>query len=150
VTELKGIAMKVSQLVSPPTLALAMLLSSHDAWSQSKDMTVGDLAMLPEACTARLRGDEATKKMWGSRIGVNNFLHLHHYCFGMYFTNKAKFTLKSDEKAGYLQSARGEFEYVLRHWPTDSPYRPDAESRKKEVERMLTLIQPRGTRHKRN
>lgn len=138
--------MRVSPLLVVPALALGMLLASPSASAQSKDMTDSDLAMLPEACTARIRGDEATQKLWRDRIGRYNFLHLHHFCFGMYFTNKANFSLDKNAKAEHLDRATREFDYVLRHWPADSPYRPEAERRKREAETALAIVRPHGKR----
>lgn len=122
-----------------PALALLLLLAAPSVRSQGKDFTPGDLAMLPEVCTARLRGDDATKKIWSQRVGALNFLHIHHYCFGLYYTNKSQFALKKAERIGYLRSAAKEYDYVLYHWPANSPYRPEVEGRMKEIEMILKL-----------
>lgn len=119
-----------------PALALLLLLAAPSVRSQGKDFTPGDLAMLPEVCTVRLRGADATKKLWSQRVGASNFLHIHHYCFGLYYM-KSQFALKKTERIGYLRSAAKEYYYVLHHWPANSPYRPAVEGRKKEIEMKL-------------
>ena len=55
----------------------------------------------------------------------------------LYYMNKSRFALKKDARIGYLRSADDQFDYVLLHWPANSPYRPEVENRKKEIEMKL-------------
>lgn len=98
-----------------------------------------ELQSLPIACQARLSGDAAIKKRWEQKIGTKNFLHLHHYCFGLNFTKRASTTFKKNDKQYYAKRAIVNFDYVLSNWSADSPLRPDAESGKREAELMLKL-----------
>lgn len=102
--------------------------------------TKAELEVLPKACDARLNGDDATKHFWDQKIGVNNFLHLHHFCFALNFMNRARFTVDKKSKRGYLNMAIQNFAYVLKNWPQDSPLRPDAESGMREAQVMLKAL----------
>jgi hypothetical protein len=54
--------------------------------------TPAEMTMLPPECAARIGGDEATRQLWAQRLGPDNFLHLHHYCFGLNYNNRARIT----------------------------------------------------------
>lgn len=102
--------------------------------------TAAELKSLPAACVTRLTGDDAMKDRWVQKIGWNNFLHLHHYCFGLNFINRAKFTIDKKNKRYYLDQAVGNFAYVLKNWPADSPLRPEAEAGMREAQSLLKLL----------
>jgi hypothetical protein len=76
---------------------------------------------------------------WTSRLGNDVWLHIHHYCHGMKFTNRAQATMVRQDKRYYLQQAVGEFNYVLNSWPKDAPLRADAAMRKQMAEMMLKM-----------
>lgn len=99
-----------------------------------------ELALLPEACNARLNGSPEIRAAWEQRIGRDNFLHLHHYCFGLNYINRAKITFDKPLKRYFLQAAGNNFDYVLEHWPADSPLRPEAEAGKRQVEMLFRLL----------
>jgi hypothetical protein len=102
--------------------------------------TAQELVLLPKACDARLNGDESVRARWEQQIGRQNFLHLHHYCFGLNYINRAKITFDKPLKRYFLQAAGNNFDYVLTHWPADSPLRPDAEDGKRQVEMLMRLL----------
>lgn len=105
-------------------------------------VTDSELTLLPQACYAKLRGDKATQDLWVQRIGRENFLHLHHYCFALNFMNRAKFTTVKYNKRYYLNQAVTNFAYVLKNWPANSVLRPDAETGMKEAQMMLRALGP--------
>lgn len=102
--------------------------------------TKAELELLPKACDARLNGDNATRSFWNEKIGPDNFLHLHHFCFALNFINRAKFSVDKRNKGYYLGRAIQNFDYVLKAWPANSPLRPDAEAGKKEAQMMLMTL----------
>ena len=114
------------------------------AHSQSKDWTAADYAVLPEACRAKLRPDlekdAQLQKAWSDKIGNNNYLHIHHYCFGLWDQYKARMAIDKSEKAGILRDCVRQFDYVLRFWSADSILRPDAAAKKLECEMQLKLL----------
>lgn len=126
------------------TLCTVLTMTAAAAWAAGPAQygpTSSELAMLPPACHARLStggGEaEAQRAMWSARLGPNNFLHLHHYCFGLNFMNRAQFAINRNDRRGNLQAAIGEFDYVLTHWPADSPLRGDAQMRKDLAQTQL-------------
>jgi hypothetical protein len=125
-----------------PSLALAvsLLIAPMAAQSQSKDMTDRDFSLLPTFCKTRLRGSPEEWKPLVARLGRDTFEDIHHFCFGLYFQNKARFAFKKTDKAHFWRRSVGEFDYVLRHWPPNEPMRPEAESAKRQSEFMLKQI----------
>lgn len=97
--------------------------------------TQNELAMLPEPCRVILKGGSfaAAYPDW------HRGLARHHYCFGLNFMNRAGFSLDKSEKKFNLQSAVGEFEYVIVHAPPSSPDLQEVKMRKSMAEQMLRL-----------
>ncbi|CAL1239285.1 protein of unknown function [Candidatus Methylocalor cossyra] len=74
--------------------------------------TEEDFAKLPPFCKARASGPEsATYKLWEQRLGPN-FLHVHHYCSGLDWVNKAHSTLDRRKSREWLETALGGFQYM--------------------------------------
>jgi tetratricopeptide (TPR) repeat protein len=74
-----------------------------------------DIAVLPPYCRARMLNDkDPSFKEWNHRLGPD-FIHIHHYCFGLYKTNKGNMTLDKGEKEELYTSAIGEMEYLFAH-----------------------------------
>lgn len=100
-----------------------------------------ELQLLPEGCKAKLdtaqRDNKALQNQWANRVGPDTWRHLHHYCHGLKFMNRANVTFDKTDKRFYLQSAIGEFEYVITHVPSNSPILPEVNGKKKEAEMML-------------
>lgn len=122
----------------------ALTLVASSAWAagpSSYEPTPSELAMLPAACQVKLseqgRKDQAQQAMWSARLGPNTWLHFHHYCHGLKFVNRAQFSINRADRRGNLQAAIGEFDYVLTHWPADSPLRSDAQMRKDLAQTQL-------------
>ena len=95
-------------------------------------------ALLPPYCHARLKGDDQTKNLWSQRMGGDNFLHVHHYCFGLDNMNKAMvFGFDKKKRDGYLNTAINEFNYVLRAWPANFRLNLEAQNYKMQAEMLL-------------
>lgn len=129
-----------SQLLTRLALAVVLVLPGM-AMSREALLPFGptevELKSLPAACAARLKDEPATNNRWIEKIGRNNYLHVHHYCFGLNFINRAKFTFDKQNKRYYLEQAIGNFAYVLKNWSADSQLRPEAEAGMTEAKLML-------------
>ncbi len=87
-------------------------LSQAEAWRT-------DTALLPKYCQDRAQGHTTgpfTK--WRSKFG-DVYIHVHHYCSGIYSENKAKVIYQEPERRGWLNSVEGEMLYVSRNCGPD-------------------------------
>lgn len=135
---------RIGRLAAPVAwiaLTIALGVSPADVHARKnlppERPTDSELEVLPEACTARIKGSKEVKAAWQMKLGAGNFLHLHHYCFGLNYINRARMTMDKSRKLYLLQRGLANFNYVLTHWPADSPLRPDAEAGKQQVELMM-------------
>lgn len=136
--------MSITRAMSSLILLVLSIATVVDAHAR-KDLppespTDSELALLPQACHARLRGGKEEHAAWRQKIGRGNFDHLHHYCFALNYINRARFTFDKKAKRYFLQRADGNLDYVLRHWPQNSPLRPDAEAGKRQVQMMMRTL----------
>lgn len=107
--------------------------------------TDAELSALPRECrsrTAKVKSPALTVewKMYESRLGRPVWDHYHHYCFALNFMRRTQFATLKKDKMYNLQSAINNYNYLLRHWPPNSPMRIRAESGKREAELMMKLI----------
>lgn len=127
-----ALLMTVASLSNP---ALAILPHAPSA---------AELAMLPEGCQVRLQetapANAALWQSWSDRVGRETWNHMHHFCGGLKLMNRARFTADKGDKRFYLQSAINEFDYVIKHWPTNSPLMPEAKSQRAQAEIMLNQL----------
>lgn len=58
---------------------------ARDTLSDAFNISEEDLAMLPPYCAAKITRatDKALQEYWGKRFGASNWVHMHHYCFGL-------------------------------------------------------------------
>jgi tetratricopeptide (TPR) repeat protein len=104
---------------------LALLMPVTFATAAEFAPTQSELATLPPYCAARLNEQSAAFKSWQSTMGAG-FLHIHHYCFGLNFMNRARGMSSSNkEREGTLQAAITNFNYVLRNTQPDFYMRPE-------------------------
>lgn len=77
--------------------------------------TTKDLVGLPPYCVARLslEKDHPTYLAWGARLG-KQWIHIHHYCFGLIFLNNARTERNARERQFEVERSRSNFEYVIR------------------------------------
>jgi tetratricopeptide (TPR) repeat protein len=96
--------------------------------SEAFVLTEQDLALLPPFCRAK-----ASKKLpkevyehWSRTFGPENWLHMHHYCFGMKALQLAYTDFADLTSRKYQASvAATEFNYVLRHSEENFYMRPE-------------------------
>jgi tetratricopeptide (TPR) repeat protein len=78
-----------------------------------------ELSRLPTFCQVKLgyslNANQANDKLYSQKIGPD-WLHIHHYCFALNFSNryKSSFGNKIDQLF-YFQSAMTNFEYIFTH-----------------------------------
>lgn len=102
-----------------------------------------EIPMLPAYCKAKLSTDPLDDKAYSGMIGPD-WLHIHHYCFALNFTNRFYKTSNPNEKKHYLGSALNNHDYVLTHATPDFWMRPEIHAEKakqlKAVKRYAEAI----------
>jgi len=99
------------------------------------------LAMLPPYCRYTLyyrdnvpgANDPKQVEHWNSLMGAQNFVHLHHYCWGLEDSNQASYfsSTKADRDRALAESVR-EFDYVLERVSPDFALLPEILTRRGE------------------
>jgi len=148
--DLKTIAcrLRAARLAWP--IALGVLAVSNAAAQEHYDPKV--LAMLPPYCkyTQIYRqnvpggNDTAQIERWTLVMGAPNFLHMHHYCWGLTNVNRALyFSSTKRDRDRELAASVNEFDYVLRNVAPDFALLPEILTRRGES--LLRLENgPRG------
>lgn len=91
---------------------LGMLLtipSATAAWAPDQ----AEMAALPPFCAARFNEGSEAFNSWRSTMG-GDFIHVHHYCAGLNFLNRAR-GMSSSKTRDILGATVREFDYVLSH-----------------------------------
>jgi len=84
-----------------------------------------EMAMLPPYCAARFDEQSEAFKTWRSTMG-QDFIHVHHYCAGLNFVNRALGMVSSDKgRQGTLEAALRNFDYMLTNTHPDFYLRPE-------------------------
>ena len=84
-----------------------------------------EMAMLPPYCAARFDERSEAFKSWKSSMG-QDFIHVHHYCAGLNFVNRARDMGSSErDRQGTLEAALRNFDYMLAHTHPDFSLRPE-------------------------
>lgn len=87
----------------------------------------GEIAMMPPFCQVRIKPESRSKpeaERYFRQFGQEAWSHLHHYCYGINFVGRARMTTDPGHRRHYLQSAVGEFRYVLDRVPKNYWMRP--------------------------
>ena len=122
------------------TLVLAFLTNPAQAEKTWPHMpTPIEIAMMPDYCQAKMGPNEAVRQQWNQRMGPDKFVHLHHYCHGLKQMNRYKLTFEAQQRRYILQTAVGEFAYVLRNWPDDFYLKAEAKTQKAMAESLLRV-----------
>lgn len=83
------------------------------------DFTDAEVRALPPVCAAMIKGNAGR---YTAQFGAHNMAHMHHYCHAVKFVNRAR--AHSQDRRFYLSSAKGEYEYVVKHAAKDFWFRP--------------------------
>ncbi|NKN33387.1 hypothetical protein [Marichromatium bheemlicum] len=113
-------------------------LTSASAQGVNAKPTALEIAALPPYCQARLNRDRAQMDQWIGAMGKDLFTHIHHYCNGMVYFNRANAALQSDTRNALLSRAISEFNYVIKRWPTSFVLYQQAGVYKSMAEMMKT------------
>lgn len=96
--------------------------NSFTNWSDN------DFATYPPFCRARIaREPKELEMLWSQRLGPKNFLHMHHFCFGLKALNIAYASFNDKNKRMTMANGVvGNFNYILEHTERSFFMRPDA------------------------
>lgn len=130
----------MNRIVIATAAVLLNVLVWSAAWAQPRlpwGATASEIPLLPEDCRTYIKGGPDAGTYLRRFPGLVGFTH---YCAGMNFMNRAKFTMNKTEKKFNLQSAIGEFGYVLKHSPQTATWRPQVKAQKDMAELMLRTM----------
>jgi tetratricopeptide (TPR) repeat protein len=96
-------------LLTHPLFAAAMPYAPTDA----------EVAALPKFCAVKFKRPGPNSE---AQFGRKNWIHMHHYCHGLKFVNRAR--NYPNESRGYLVQAKGEYEYVFKATEPTFWFRP--------------------------
>lgn len=120
---------------------LVLLLNPAQAQKAWPHMpTAEEVAMMPDYCQAKMGGNAERYQYWNQRMGPDKFVHLHHYCHGLKQMNRLKLTFDKQQRRYIVQTAIGEFDYVLRNWPDGFYLKNEAKVQKTQAENLLRLL----------
>lgn len=120
-------------------LVSVLLLSNQALALKPFSPTPEEVRMLPPFCAARLGapGAAGAADLWKQRLGANNYIHIHHYCYALNFMNRARFETNKADRKHYLNEAIGNFDYVLKRWSPNYQLSKSARTYKLQAESML-------------
>lgn len=120
--------------------------------SDSRIPTLLELRTLPPYCGPRIgelltanyppefvAANAPAAKMWKERFGINDYSHLHHYCFALNYMNRARFASNRNSKKTYLGMALQDFDYVLNRWKPGFPLYAQAKVYRSQAEMLRSL-----------
>ena len=100
-----------------------------------------ELILLPDFCQAKLGKNEMLQKKWSKQMGQKSFVHLHHYCFGVNFINRANSEFSDNRlKGNYYKLAIANFNYVLQRWKPSFYLYKRAELYKQQAELLKSMV----------
>jgi len=138
---MQSISLRSVRLGTAMLLLLVPWISEGAVPSNLGELSDAEVARLPAYCVAKigaLRNDPAQVAHWDQVMGHDKFVHIHHYCNGMGFLNRARLAFGADRgnRARYLQRASGDFMYVINAWPKDFSLQADAHLGMGQVEQL--------------
>ncbi len=73
-----------------------------------------EMRVLPQYCVVKFKSSTSSVewKNWRDQLGPN-YIDIHHYCAGLNFINRY-YAVAARDKAGMLQGAKRNFEYMIR------------------------------------
>lgn len=85
-----------------------------------------EMAALPAYCAAKFSEGKnpESAKSWRASMG-SDFMHIHHYCAGLNFLNRARGMASGNDKRGTLGAAMSNFNYMLNNSSAGFYLRPE-------------------------
>lgn len=114
--------------------AITFLLANNAMAILPSTIQPNEFPALPAYCEAKLSNDPSDDKAYSGMIGPD-WLHIHHYCFALNFTNRFYKASNPEDKRHYLQDAFGNHDYVLSHARADFWMRPEIHTEKAKLYR---------------
>lgn len=102
---------------------MSVLLTSHAMAILPSAIQPDEFSVLPAYCKAKLSDDPSDDKAYSAMIGPD-WVHIHHYCFALNFTNRFYKTSDQNDKKHYMSSSLNNHDYVLTHSTPDFWMRP--------------------------
>ena len=85
--------------------------------------------LLPQYCKDRAKGSRSAEwTKWRRNFG-DAYIHMHHYCSGVYAEQKARTTVDQQERNRRLATVIGQMQYVERHCHTGCVLYPELHTR---------------------
>lgn len=109
--------------------AIIFLLANNAMAILPSAIQPNEFPMLPPYCKAKLSTDPLDDKTYSGMIGPD-WLHIHHYCFALNFTNRFYKTSNPNDKKHYLSSSLNNHDYMLTHSTPDFWMRPEIHTEK--------------------
>jgi tetratricopeptide (TPR) repeat protein len=98
------------------------LTAASSDWRQNTQL-------LPPYCKDRAKGlHSAEFKKWRRTLG-DAFIHMHHYCSGVFAEQEARSTINQQERQRWLRTVLGEMQYVSNHCSAKCGLYPELHSR---------------------
>ncbi|GMQ86853.1 MAG: hypothetical protein BMS9Abin08_0051 [Gammaproteobacteria bacterium] len=98
------------------------LIAASSEWQQN-------VQLLPPYCKDRAKGLQSAEFMAWRRTFGEAFIHMHHYCNGVYAEQKARSTVNQQERQRWLRAVLSEMQYVSNHCPVRCALYPELHSR---------------------
>lgn len=100
----------------------------HNAAAESAEWKQ-NTQLLPQYCKDRAMGSQSREfNKWRKVLG-EAFIHMHHYCNGVYAEQKARTTIDKPQRNHWLATVIGEMQYVGNHCHTGCALYPELHSR---------------------
>lgn len=126
--------LKIVRLVHVPLTLLALVVTPMPGLADrgddsAFDFSEEDLRTLPPYCVAKVgrqKTDKAAQSYWSKHFGAPNWLHLHHYCFGLKAMQLAYRNFSDKNTRAYFSKvAQGNINYVLKNAEPNFFMRPE-------------------------
>lgn len=100
----------------------------HARSNETTNFSEEDYAVFPQFCRARLeRQPQELVDYWTQQLGKKNYLHIHHYCFGLKALSLAYKNLGNKQKLEFMaNSVVGNFNYIIENTERTFFLRPEA------------------------
>lgn len=120
-------------------MAAMMALSTPSAAQSNPSGTPAEQAQLPAFCRVKLKDNNTSPEARTliAQFGFDNWLHLHHYCYGKVFMLRSAAAVAKRDKNYQRSLAIKEYSYVLNATKPDFWMRPQINVEVGKIHQML-------------